>query len=450
MIRYMIAMALCGMTLCGAVAAPLSLADAVRNALAHNPEVAAAAQNIKIADAKYGQVAAKGRPAVNLDAAYFDLSKQPTMSLPTITIPGLPAITLPGLPLSSSTISRGALDVTVPLSTGGRVKNGLAQVAEGVAALQAQAEATRREVAYRVVCAYLGAIFAQRIAEVADQASTTLQGHLTQAQALLAHGQIARYEVIRAESEVANQQRRQLDAHNQVELALAYLQDVMGLPKEDTPTLSTDLQGSGPFSRELQAAIDSALGASSTMKALQARDRLYAAGERSARAEKNPVVAATASKQLYMDEQPFTTPGLIVGVVMTVPLSDGGLAKAQEAEQAALRERNQSDMRRLENGIRLEVRKYYLDLQSARKALEAADTTVALATESLRLATRRFEEGQGTGLEKSDAILARSLAETSRAQAKYQYDIAYYGMQHALGTLVPNLTAVEGAHDGRH
>jgi outer membrane protein TolC len=70
------------------------------------------------------------------------------------------------------------------------VKYGLAQVDEGVAALHARADSKRRDVAYSVVQAYLGAVLAQRVADVTEQSYTTVQQHLTQAQALLRQGQI--------------------------------------------------------------------------------------------------------------------------------------------------------------------------------------------------------------------------------------------------------------------
>lgn len=435
----------------GAMARPLSLADAVNTALTSNPEVTAADQDITVARTKTAQIRAQEQPKVTMDAAYLDFANVPVMKTAPITLPmGGQQVTIPipDMPLAASTVSTASVNFTLPLSTGGRVKYGLAQVNEGVAALHARADSTRRDVAYSVVQAYLGAVLALRVADVAEQSYATVQQHLTQAQALLQQGQIPRYEVIRAETELANADRRRLDAHNQANLALAYLQDVMGVPQEDTPTLTTTLQGTEAFALTLDDATAVALRSSSDMQALAARDRLYAAAQQSARAEMNPVIGLVATKELYINSQPFTTPGTVVGLAAQLPLYDGGLSKAKITEQQALRERNQSDVTRLTNGIHLEVRKYYLDLQSASKALLASDKAVELATESLRLATRRFEEGQGTGIEESDATLALALAQTNREQARYQYDLAYYGLQKAMGQLLtafPPEEAIDGA-----
>jgi outer membrane protein TolC len=204
-------------------------------------------------------------------------------------------------------------------------------------------------------------------------------------------------------------------------------------------TLTTPLRGDEQFAVELDPAESAALAASKDLQALQCRDSMYAAGEKEAMAEKHPTLSLVASQQLFLNAQPFTSPGGFLGLLANIPLLDGGLARAEREEQQALRARNQDDIKQLSDGVQLEVHKYYLDLLSARKALEAADQAVSLAHESLRLATRRFEEGQGTGVEKTDAILALSLAETNREQARYQNDLAYYGLKKAMGQLLIGL-----------
>ncbi|HEX2948222.1 MAG TPA: TolC family protein [Armatimonadota bacterium] len=431
-----------------AMGRPLSLEEAISTALTNNPQVTAADKDIAVTRTKIAQVRSAERPKLSLNASYFDLAKTPEMKTSEVQLP-IP-VHLPNLPLANSTISTGSIDAELPLYTGGRVKYAMEQVEAGIDAQQARALSVRREVAYGVIQAYLSAVLAQRVADVAEEAYATIQEHEHQADALFQHGQVPKYEVIRAQTELANQDKRRMDAHNQANLALAYLQDIMGTPKAEPLELTTGLNGKEPFSMELASAIDTALKSSTDKDALHARDRMYAAGEKAAKAEMKPVVAAIACHELYINEQPFTTPGSVVGLVAIVPLYDGGLAKGQVAEQQALHERNQSDVQRVDNGIRLEVRKYYLDLDNARKSLEAADQSVALATESLRLATRRFEEGMGTGVEKSDAILALSIAETNREQARYQYDVSYYGLQKAMGKLLNTFSSVEGTtHAGQ-
>jgi len=423
-------------------AAALSLAEAVQLALANNPEVAAADRDIRVVDAKLPQVKAMERLQATAEAGFIHLEETPTLEVPPITLP-LPAqlggpqeVSLPSFPLAQQNTTTLTLTAQLPLSTGGRTRYAAAQVREASAALTARAESTRREVALAVARAYLGVVLAQRVAAVNEEAYTTVGRHVTQAEAMLQAGLIPRYDLIRAQTELANADRRRLDAQNQVDLAYAYLMALLGQPEDGRPELTTPLDGQAVMNAEMPQLLQAAEAASSDMQALQARDRMYQAGMQAAKAETHPVVALVAKEEVLRDDLPLTTPVGYVGLVARVPLLDGGMAKAKAAEQQALRERNASDVDRLRNGIGLEVRKYYLDLTSARKALEAADQTVALAQENLHLATRRFEVGEGNSIEQVDAVLTLSLAETNRASARYQYDLAFYGLKKATGEIL--------------
>lgn len=442
----------------GAQAASLSLREAVRSALVNNTEVAAADQDVRVLKTKSAQVRAHHLPQVSLDAGYTHLQQTPEMKIPEIdltlpslslplgpggakvpiTLPKLP-VRLPNIAMSRQDVTEATLGVQLPLFTGGRIRYNLEQVDHGVTALEARAQSKRNEIAYSVVKAYLSTVLAQRAAEVSDRAFLTVQEHEAQAAKAVKAGMIPRYELIRAQAEVANLDRRRLDAHNQADLALAFLADTIG--SEEELTLTTPLKSGKDQSVELEVTVRDALQASQDLRALQARDRAYEAGKKAARAEMMPTLALVGGKELYNkglfdSDLPLTSPGGFVGVVAHLPIFDGNLARSKEAEQEAMRVRNESDIQRLEHGIRLEVRKYALDLATARKALDAADKAVELAKENLRLATSRFAVGEGTGIEKMDAVLTLSIAETNREQARYQYDLAYYGLKKATGTIV--------------
>jgi outer membrane protein TolC len=68
------------------------------------------------------------------------------------------------------------------------------------------------------------------------------------------------------------------------------------------------------------------------------------------------------------------------------------------------------------------------ELASAQKAAE-------LATESLRLATKRFEVGTGTSLEVLDANVSLTAAQISIQQALYGMDLAYLGIHRYQGDI---------------
>jgi len=454
-----------------AKAGPLSLQDAVGTALVSSPEIAASDEDAAAVRARIGEARAGGRLTLGLDMNYIHLNEATVLDIPAINVgplatslinplvnilhpsatlapaqlAGLQAyqqalagqkITLPSFMLSKQDMRRFTLNLQKPVFTGGRVKYGVAQVRNAYSALEERAESKRQEVALATVKAYLGAVLATRVAQVGDEAYETVSRHVQQAESLFKQGLIPKYELMRAQTELANQDRRRLDAHNQADLALAFLMDMIGTPEAETPTLTTQLSGAGEMPEDFEKAAATAQAASTDMKALEARDRIYSAAIKSAVSERLPVIAVVASADLRDEDLSALTPESYFGVVAKMPILDGGVSHAKVAQQKALRNRNRTDIRRLHNGIRLEVRKNYLDLMSAKKALEASDKAVELATESRRLAERRFEVGEGTSMEVTDSILALSIAETNREQARYQYDIAFYGLKKSMGQIL--------------
>ncbi len=473
MSRIQLAVAACVFIVISGVASagPLSLREAVETALASSPEIAASNEDAAVVLARINEARAGGRLTLGLDTSYVHLNEATVLEIPAISVgplasslvnplvnilhpastlapaqlAGLQAyqqalsnqkITLPSFQLSKQDIRRFTLNVQKPVFTGGRVKNGVAQVRNAHTALEERAESKRGEVALAAVRAYLSAALAQRVAQVGDEAYETVGRHVRQAELLFKQGLIPKYELMRAQTEQANQDRRRLDAHNQADLAMAFLMDVIGTPEAGTPDLTTPLSGAGKAPDDFEKAATAAETASNDMKALESRDRVYAAGIKSAISERMPVIAIVASAELRDEDLSALTPESYFGVVAKMPILDGGISRAKIAQQKALRNRNRTDIRRLRNGIRLEVRKNYLDLMSARKAMEASDKAVELATESRRLAERRFEVGEGTSMEVTDSILALSIAETNREQARFQYDTAYHGLKKSMGEIL--------------
>jgi len=454
----------------------LSLTEAIDIAINQNPKVEAAQKDVSILETKFKEVRSNERPKLDFTLSVIHLENPPTLDYdlgdklkPALlgimnAIPDYMQYPVPGSPgtymtiqnpykqptisaLSASDYSlnmelaeeytrKYTLDLQWPIWTGGRVKHGLSKLRKGVEALASKAESTRREITYEVISAYLGTVLAQRAAKVNDEAYNTIEWHVRQAESLFKQGLIPKYDLMRAKTELANQDKKRIDAHNQADLTMAYLLDLLSMPKEEFPVLITDLAGDKKFDMELEEAFEVAISESSDMNALLARERMYKAGVEVAKAELRPIVAAVAKHELRDEDLSLLDPDQYVGLIVKFPIFDGGKSRSRISQERAKLDRNKSDIKRLENGLQLMVRKYYLDYLSAQKAIAAADKAIELASESKRLAERRYEVGEGTSIEVTDALLQYSIAETSMSQAKYQHDMAYYGLKMAMGQII--------------
>jgi outer membrane protein TolC len=89
----------------------------------------------------------------------------------------------------------------------------------------------------------------------------------------------------------------------------------------------------------------------------------------------------------------------------------------------------------VENGIAAEVEIIYNKFQEADQKYMAAEETITMAQEAMRLANLMYEEGASTQLEVLSAQLALTQARMNHVSALYEYQMARYGLRKAAGVL---------------
>jgi outer membrane protein len=104
------------------------------------------------------------------------------------------------------------------------------------------------------------------------------------------------------------------------------------------------------------------------------------------------------------------------------------LAAREVKEQAAIR------LEQTKLGVSLEVRSALTRLSSARQAYDVAISGLAVATEALRLAQLRFDEGAGILLDVTTAQAESTRAQGAVVTARYQYLSAVAALQKAVGS----------------
>jgi len=89
------------------------------------------------------------------------------------------------------------------------------------------------------------------------------------------------------------------------------------------------------------------------------------------------------------------------------------------------------------DATRLEVRRAYYELDSARQQVEVARATIAASQESLRINQNRYDSGLSTI---TDLLAAEEAARRTQAEyweAVYRYHTGYANLELASGTLNP-------------
>jgi outer membrane protein len=135
---------------------------------------------------------------------------------------------------------------------------------------------------------------------------------------------------------------------------------------------------------------------------------------------------------------PYYQPGIsdryaAVGVNVNVPLLNGNLFAAREAEAMARARAQDQRVRDIENQIRRDVQTAWLNARTAFQRLDLTAELVDQARQALDLAQARYELGLSSIVELNQAQLAQTQAELDAASARYDYQVQNAALAFATG-----------------
>ncbi|MBZ5569063.1 MAG: TolC family protein [Acidobacteriia bacterium] len=301
-----------------------------------------------------------------------------------------------------------------------------------------------QELVMRVVKAYAGLLLAVKQQHVAEEALKTSQSILDRSRAQVQAGMAVESDLLSAQVNHAARQEELILARNAVALARAQLNLEMGI-SPDTPFEPADLLAEKPLPvASLDELEKRALEQRPDLRGLTMRQAVQADGVRAAKASFGPRLNVIADWQL--DNPQFAGGGgnnWMAGFELQVDVFDGGAKRARLAREHALKSRIDALHEAAANDIRLEVRRAYLDFDTARQQVEVARAAAGQAQESLRIGQNRYEAGLSTITDLLRMQEAALRAQTDSWQSLYRLQTSYAGLELATGALDLNSPVVK-------
>ncbi len=412
----------------------LTLHEAVDRALAASAVVQQAQALQRAADADV-RVARAGRlPQVDLQAGYSRQSNVPELFLP-LPGGGLRSI-FPNIPDNY----RARAAVAMPLYTGGRLE-ALTQAAEAERAGAGHDVRTMTaDVVVETEAAYWSLVTARQSERVLSEALQAYDAHLADAQNRERLGLSARNEVLAVQVERDRAELAALRARNGAQVAQANLARLLGLtdgaPLEPAESLD---RAAAPEAVDLDALVESALGARSERTATMARIGAAEARVRAERAARLPQLTASAGYDYANPNRRILPPEARFQGSWDLSLSaswtvfDGGRTSAAVARARARLEAARSQLVEVDRRVRLQVTQRALDLQAARAAVTVAERGLEAAHENQRVASERYRAGVLSSAELLDAEVGLLRASLDRTDAHAQARLAEAALERALG-----------------
>lgn len=426
-------------TVCQAQESPqkLLLAQAIQIAMSNSLERQMAGGHVKIARDKVAQARSAYGPKLTLDGGYYHYNDQPDMVKVTQAMVDLNnGLAQMGMsryqegPSDSLNYYGYQLQLTQPLYTGGKLTAVKKQAQANEQNSLANLVVTDNDLMRSVKKAYYTVLLCQQMGETMNQAVASMEKHLEEAHAYYTAKLVSKLDVLRAEEKLADLKQKQLLAQNNLVLAKTALNYVLGVDL-DTNYVCSDTMQSDPFTVPLDVCKSKALERRPELKAINAQIEMAQQAVFIAKSDHKPTVALVANGHHYEPEN--ASPSATVGVVATMKLFDSGMVKHQIAEAEDTLTQAQTGKEQLMRGIKLEVEQAFRNAAVALKTVEVAERSLDTAQETLQLTKTRYKVGLSTSLERLDAEVGLTQAQTNHTQALSMYNIALAELERAMG-----------------
>lgn len=411
---------------------PLTLADALNIALEQNAEVRKARQDLAAATGMAIQTRAVVIPKLQATAQYTAREAGGVEQFPA---PGLP-IQIPNEAWSAG------VRLVQTVYEGGRLRSAWRSARLMEEQAQAAYDTAVADTVLAVRTAYADVLLAAEMVRVHQASVQLLEEELRQTRQRYEAGTVPRFNVLRAEVELANARPRLSRARNSLRIAKQNLAQLLGFDvppefSEDLPLELADRLQPPAGLPELNAALRQALEHRRELAVLRHAEALQAEAVRQARAGFKPAVELFAGYDAhspnFRDDLDRAIDGWVAGAQLRWNLFDGGASRGKLLEARARQTRAQVEIEDARRRIELEVRTAYSRLVEAREVLQSTFKVQEQAEEALRLAQARARAGTGTQLDVLSAQTALTEARSIHIQALRDFVVAQARFERAIG-----------------
>lgn len=423
---------------------PLAIAEAVDLALAQNSAIRMSAADLEAAHGIVVQTRAIALPRVVVTGAYSAHEESAVDSFhPTRTPTGTNAALFTDLIEFADQRWSANLRVIQSIYEGGRINSSLrtARLTRQQALLNHQTVLSDAVRDVRV--AYYDVLLGEQQIAVQEASVKLLEQELHDTQSRFTAGTVPKFNVLRAEVELANAKPRLIRARNSYRISKATLARVLGetAPNnvDELPLQLTDKLTAPEYQLTLSEALGRAFEKRPELAALRAGAALRREGVESAKAGYKPslqVFAGYGSKSSeFTRDLSEELHGWEAGAQLNWSIFDGMLTKGRVREARALQQRAEEEIEDVTRKVELEVRTAWSFFVEAREVLESQKKVQELAEEALRLAIARAGAGSATQLDVLDAQTSLTEARTTQVQALHDYAVAVAQLERAMGPL---------------
>lgn len=430
----------------------ITIDDAVVVALLTSREFARSAANLEVARSRTSEARTGLNPTFGLNVNTSEYGGPVNANFGGASIP-----------IQRQFVGAYGLAATLPLDISGSIRAAISQAQFSEIANRIDVNRSRNDVVYNVRNAFFQALRAQGTLVVAEDSVANTEARLRDAQATLAAGTGTQFDVLTAQRDVSDARGQLVAARANVTVALGQLKQTMGIDVS-TPISVSDAgavedpgaEGSVPapprnedyhtarnevdLGSEYQTLVAEAVQNRPEILEQNAAVAAAQKGVQYARRSQLPQLSVSAGYSAFPNYAGFSPANQsTIGIGLSIPIYDGGLARARVREARATQAQVEIDRRSAIDQVTLDVQQAYVNEVQARERVRVATLGVTTAREAFRLAQLRSRagvsavQGQSPQIELSNAQVSLTQAETNRVNALYDYNVARAALDRARG-----------------
>jgi len=437
----------------------LTADEVARRAVETSPDLEAKLREVDAAAAQVDAALVGFFPRLKTQATYNHLSYvAPAQTAPGVQAPGAPVgpiasgTQLVNVGATSFPTIRNSTDITTSLTFPVtdvllRATRDHAAATRSARAARLNALATQLKIQTDAKLTYYGWLRAKLQAEVAARAVVQARQHLEDVQVAFRADKVAKADVLRVESQLADAELTRTKAKNLVTYSATQLAIIMHVvPAADFGVGEDVLEPLSPFAvgPSIEALVDEASDSRPEMHALAASaeaQRQQAASARGAGMPQLNLVASSShsnpSSRTFPQSDTFTATWAM-GVQASISPNDiaTGILNGRVYDSKVAS--TEAQRRALRDSLALEVAQSVQDIANADAAVESTARGLAAAQEGYRVRRLLFLAGRATSVELTDAETELTRAGQATADARVDQRVSRQRFQHAVGRDAPS------------
>jgi outer membrane protein TolC len=335
-----------------------------------------------------------------------------------------------------SQLMYGMLNLSLPIYTGGKIKYGIesAEFLEKAARLDAEHE--KDAVIQNTIEAFANLFKARTAVKLVKENLLQAQQRVRDFGNLEKNGLLARNDLLKAELQSSNTELSLLDAENNWQLANVNMNLMLGLPTGTELELDTSNIARKEDARVLDDYLQTALTSRKDVAAIDLRKKAAQSGVKAVKGDLYPSLALTGG-YVAADIPNFFTVTNAVNAGVGVSYNIGSLWKTKSKIKQAEAQVKQLSLAEsmLDDNLKLQVNKSYLNLLSSRKKIEVYAKAVEQAQENYRITKNKFDNNLATTADLIDADIAQLQARLSYTLSRADAFVAYHKLLQTAGVL---------------